>query len=217
MFFKGIPLFAGLSDSDHQLLLRVAIRRSYPRHTLLIQECDVGESLYLLRDGRAKVYLSEPDGREVILSILGPGNFFGELALLDEQPCSANVQTMVACEFYVISKVEFQRCLVANGGMASNLLKALSRRLREADQQIESLSLKDVQGRVRQALRQLVQLEEGQLVVPARLTHRDIAGMVGASREMVTRVFRHLEASGFVRVDGRRITIAEPTAQSNGF
>jgi len=211
VFFQGIPLFSGLDDSEHQLLLRVAIRHSYPRHTLLIQESDVGESLYLLRDGRAKVYLSEPDGREVILSILGPGDFFGEMALLDEQPCSANVMTMDACEFFVISKDDFRRCLAANAGLAANLLQAMSRRLREADQQIESLALKDVQARVQQVLRQLAQLEEGRLVVPARLTHRDIAGMAGASREMVTRVFRHLEASGFVRVDGRRITIAEPS------
>jgi CRP/FNR family cyclic AMP-dependent transcriptional regulator len=217
VFFKGIPLFSGLNDSEHQLLLRVAIRRSYPRHTLLIQECDVGESLYLLRDGRAKVYLSEPDGREVILSILGPGDFIGEMALLDEQPCSANVMTMDACEFFVIGKDDFRRCLAANAGLAANLLKAMSRRLREADQQIESLALKDVQARVQQILRQLAQLEEGRLVVPARLTHRDIAGMAGASREMVTRVFRHLEASGFVRVDGRRITIAETAAQPDGF
>jgi len=217
MFFKGIPLFSGLNDSEHQLLLRVAIRRSYPRHSLLIQESDVGESLYLLRDGRAKVYLSEPDGREVILSILGPGDFFGEMALLDEQPCSANVMTMDACEFFVIGKDDFRRCLAANAGLAANLLKAMSRRLREADQQIESLALKDVQARVQQILRQLAQLEEGRLVVPARLTHRDIAGMAGASREMVTRVFRHLEASGFVRVDGRRITIAETAAQPDGF
>jgi CRP/FNR family cyclic AMP-dependent transcriptional regulator len=217
VLFKGIPLFSGLDDSEHQLLLRVTSRRSYPRHTLLIQESDVGESLYLLRDGRAKVYLSEPDGREVILSILGPGDFFGEMALLDEQPCSANVMTMDACEFFVIGKDDFRRCLAANAGLAANLLKAMSRRLREADQQIESLALKDVQARVQQILRQLAQLEEGRLVVPARLTHRDIAGMAGASREMVTRVFRHLEASGFVRVDGRRITIAESTAQSDGF
>jgi CRP/FNR family cyclic AMP-dependent transcriptional regulator len=153
----------------------------------------------------------------VILSILGPGDFFGEMALLDEQPCSANVMTMDACEFFVIGKDDFRRCLAANAGLAANLLKAMSRRLREADQQIESLALKDVQARVQQILRQLAQLEEGRLVVPARLTHRDIAGMAGASREMVTRVFRHLEASGFVRVDGRRITIAETAAQPDGF
>jgi CRP/FNR family cyclic AMP-dependent transcriptional regulator len=211
-FFKGIPLFSGLSDAEHQLLLRVAIRRSYPRHTLLIQESDVGESLYLLRDGRAKVYRSEPDGREVILSILGPGDFFGEMALLDEQPCSASVLTMEACEFFVIGKEDFRHCLAANAGMAANLLRAMSRRLREADQQIESLALKDVQARVQLVLRQLAQREDGRLVVPARVTHRDIAGMTGASREMVTRVFRHLEASGFVQVDGRRITLVEPAS-----
>jgi CRP/FNR family cyclic AMP-dependent transcriptional regulator len=210
MFFKGIPLFADLNDGEHQLLMRVAVKRSYPRQTLLIRQHDVGTRLFLLRGGRAKVYLSEPEGREVILSILAPGDFIGEMALLDEQPCSANVMTMDDCEFFVISKEDFRRLLAANAGLAANLLQAMSRRLREADLQIESLALKDVQARVHQALRQLVQREGDRLVVPARLTHRDIAGMVGASREMVTRVFRHLEASGVVRLDGRRITLAEP-------
>src|SRR4030065_676623 len=96
---------------------------------LWINASEFVESLYLLRDGRAKVYLSEPDGREVILSILGPGDFFGEMALLDEQPCSANVMTMDACEFFVISKNDLRRCLAANAGLAANLIQALSRRL----------------------------------------------------------------------------------------
>ena len=98
----------------------------------------------------------------------------------------------------------------ANSDMAANLLKALSRRLREADQQIESLALNDVKARVEQALRGLAEEEGGELVIPARVTHRDIAAMVGASREVVTRLFRSLEEAGVVRVDGRRITLTGP-------
>ncbi len=207
MFFKGIPLFADLSDADHGLLLKVAMRRRYPRHTLLVQEGDAGERFHLLRQGRAKVYLGNPGGREVILAILGPGDFLGEMALLDAEPCSANVMTLEESEFVSIGKGEFQQVLASSPSMAVNLLKALSQRLREANQQIESLALKDVQARVEQALRGLAEPEGGDLVIPARLTHREIAAMVGASREMVTRIFRSLEESGVVRVEGRRITL----------
>ena len=207
MFFKGVPLFSGLSEADHNLLLQVAVRRSYPRHTLIVQEGDPGERFYLLRKGLAKVYLGSADGREVILSILVLGDFFGEMALIDDEPCSAGVMTLEECEFVSIGKDEFRRVLASSPNMAANLLKVMSQRLREADWQIESLALKDVQARVTQVLRQIAEPEGGELVVPARLTHRDIAAMVGASREMVTRVFRVLEDSGVVRVDGRRITL----------
>ena len=210
MFFKDIPLFSGLSEADHALLTQVAVRRSYPRHTLLLQEGDPGERFYLLRKGRAKVYLGNADGREVILAFLGPGDFLGEMALVDEEPCSANVMVLEESEFVSIGKSEFQKVLASSPSMAANLVKALSRRVREANQQIESLALNDVKARVEQALRGLAEKEGGELVIPARVTHRDIAAMVGASREVVTRLFRSLEEAGVVRVDGRRITLTGP-------
>ena len=210
MFFKDVPLFSGLSETDHALLLQAAVRRSYPRHTLLVQEGDAGERFYLLRKGRAKVYLGNSDGREVILSILGPDDFFGEMALIDNEPCSANIMALEESEFVSISREEFQKVLVSSPSMGVNLLKALSRRLREANQQIESLALDDIRTRVEQALQGLAEPENGELVIPAGTTHRDIASMIGASREMVTRVFRSLEETGVVRVVGRRITL-KPT------
>ena len=211
MFFKNIPLFAGLSEADHDLLLRVAVRNNYPRHKLLVREGDPGDRFYLLRKGRAKVYLGDSNGREVILAILTPGDFFGEMAMIDEEPCSANVMSLEESEFISIGKNEFQKAISSSSDMAMSMLKALSQRLREADQQIESLALKDVQARVEQALHAIAELEDNQLVIPATITHRDIAAMVGASREMVTRVFRTLEATGIIRVVGRRTTITRAT------
>lgn len=208
MFFKNIPLFSGLSDADHALLLQVAVRRSYPRQTLLIQEGDPGERFYLLRKGRAKVYLGNADGREVILSVLGPGDFIGEMALVDDDPCSASVMTLEETEIVSIGKSEFQKVMVSSPSMAPNLLKALSRRLREADLQIESLALNSVKDRVEQALRGIAEPDGGELVIPVGITHRDIASMVGTSREVVTRVFRSLEETGVVRVEGRRIIVS---------
>ena len=215
MFFKDIPLFAGLSEADHDLLLQVAVRNTYPRHTILVREGDPGDRFFMLRKGRAKVYLGASNGREVILAILGPGDFFGEMAMIDEEPCSANVMSLEASEFVSIGKAEFQQAITSSPEMAMRLLKALSRRLREADQQIESLALKDVQARVEQALHAIAELQDNKLVIPALITHRDIAAMVGASREMVTRVFHALEASGVIKVDGRRTTLTHtgPTSR----
>lgn len=211
MFFKGIPLFSGLSEAEHALLLQAAVRRTYPRHTLLLQMGDPGERFYLLRKGRAKVFLGNDDGREVILAILSPGDFIGEMALLDNEPCSASVMTLEESEFVSIGKAEFQKILASSPDMAANLLEVMARRLREADQQIESLALNDVRTRVENVLRGLAELENGTLVIPARLTHKDIAAMVGASREVVTRALRALEDSGTIRVEGRRITLLPDT------
>lgn len=207
MFFKDVPLFSGLSEADHTLLLQAAVRRQYPRHTILVQEGDTGERLYLLRKGRAKVYLCNTDGREVILSILAPNDFIGEMALIDEEPCSASVMTLEESEFISISRDEFQKVLASSPSMGINLMKVMSRRLREADQKIESLAFNDIRTRVEQILHALAEPENGEYVIPPRTTHRDIASMVGASREMVTRVFRNLEEAGVVRVVGRRITL----------
>jgi CRP/FNR family cyclic AMP-dependent transcriptional regulator len=153
------------------------------------------------------VYLGDGNGREVILAVLGPGDFFGELALIDDAPCSASVMTLEESEFVSIGKTEFRKVLVSSPGMAVHLLKALAGRLREADLQIESLALKDVQGRVEQVLRSLAEPEGQELVIPPRITHRDIAAMVGATREVVTRAFRALEDKGVVRIEGRRVTL----------
>lgn len=210
MFFKGIPLFAGLSVADHGLLLQVAVRKTYPRHTLLVREGDIGDRFYLLRKGRAKVYLGDDHGREVILSILEPGDFFCEMAMIDDEPCSANVMSLEESEFVSIGKADFQQVMASSPDMAKRLLQSLAQRLRESNQQIESLALKDVQARVEQALQGLAKPEGSELVIPVGITHRDIAAMVGASREMVTRVFRELENSGSIRVDGRRITLVKP-------
>ncbi len=209
MFFKGIPLFAGLNEEDHGQLLKVAVRKSYPRHTLLVREGDIGDRFYLLRKGRAKVYLGDDHGREVILSILEPGDFFCEMAMIDDEPCSANVMSLEESEFVSVGKADFQQVMASSPDMAKRLLQSLAQRLRESNQQIESLALKDVQARVEQALQGLAKPEGSELVIPVGITHRDIAAMVGASREMVTRVFRELETSGFIRVDGRRITLVK--------
>ncbi len=202
-----IPLFSGLGQDEIELLLRAGTKKSFAKNTLLMSEGSRGESLYVVQQGKMKVFLSDPDGKEVILSILGPGDFIGEMALIDDEPRSAGVMTMEAAELFVISKPDFTSCLAKNPELAANLMKGLCQRLRAADRHIESLALMDVYGRVARTLLQLAQQSDGRLVINQRLTHKDIGNMVGASREMVSRIFRDLANSGYIRIEDRRIVI----------
>jgi CRP/FNR family cyclic AMP-dependent transcriptional regulator len=152
---------------------------------------------------------SDEEGREVILSILGPGDFFGEMGLIDGSPRSADVVAAESCEMLVISKADFRRCLQENFEVAFNIMKRLVERLREADRKIESLALMDVYGRVAKLLLEVSEVQAGRRVIPRRLTKQDIAKMIGASREMVSRVMKDLEASGYIHVDDGLIVLDE--------
>jgi len=202
-----VPLFSGLGQDEIDLLLRAGVKKSFPKNTLLMSEGSRGESLYVVQQGKVKVFLCDPDGKEVILSILGPGDFIGEMALIDDEPRSAGVMTMEAVEFFIISKADFRNCLAKDPELAANLVKGLCQRLRAADRHIESLALMDVYGRVARTLLQLAEHADGRLVINQRLTHKDIGNMVGASREMVSRIFRDLVNAGYIRVEDRRIIV----------
>lgn len=207
---RNIPLFSGLGDEELGVLLRYAVRKTVPRNTLLFEQGAPGDALYVINRGKVKVVLSDADGKEVILSVLGPGDFFGEMALIDDEPRSAGVVTMEASEFYIISKSDFRTCVAKQPELATNLMRHLSRRLRIADQKIGSLALMDVYGRVAGTLLQLAETEGDKRVLTGRYTQKDIASMVGASREMVSRIFRDLTEAGFIELDGDRIILHEP-------
>ena len=167
------------------------------------------DSFYLLIKGRAKVYLGNRGGREVILSILEPGDYFCEMSMIDDEPSSTNIMSLEDCEFISIDKSEFLQMMQSSPDIAIKLQKSLNRKLRDSYQQIESLALKNVQARVEQVLFDLAKPDGGTMAIPDRITHRDIAAMVGSSREMVTRVFRELETTGVISVIGRRITLVQ--------
>jgi len=206
---KTIPLFSGLGDEELAVLFRYAVKKTLPRNTLLFPQGAPGDALYIIQRGKVKVVLSDVEGKEVILSVLGPGDFFGEMALLDDQPRSAAVMTMESSEFYVISKSDFRACVASQPELATNLLRHLSRRLRVADQKIGSLALMDVYGRVAGTLLQLAEYDGDKRVLTGHYTQKDIASMVGASREMVSRIFKDLTEAGFIEQDGDRIILHE--------
>src|SRR5438874_3214185 len=190
---KAVPLFTSFPEDQLRMLSTMVTRRSAPRSTTIMAGGDATDSLYIVLSGRLKVMMSDSDGKEVILSILGPGEFFGEMGLIDDEPRSASVVTIEPCELLFISKRDFKKCLLENSDMSMAVMRGLVRRLREADRKIGSLALLDVYGRVARLLLDMAENVNGEKVVTKRLPKQDIAKMIGASREMVSRVMKDLQ------------------------
>jgi CRP/FNR family cyclic AMP-dependent transcriptional regulator len=206
---RNVPLLSLLSEDELALLARVVSRKPYARGSLILATGDPTDSLYILISGRIKVFMSDLDGKEVILSILGPNEFFGEMGLIDNNPRSANVVALEPCELICISEPDFKRCLADNFDMAMTVMRGLVKRLREADNQIGSLALMDVFGRVARLLLETAEVIDGEKVVTKKLSKQDIARMIGASREMVSRVMKHLQEAGYIEVRADTIVIRE--------
>jgi CRP/FNR family cyclic AMP-dependent transcriptional regulator len=212
---RNVPLFSGLDDLRLGVLVPMMMRTSFPRNETIINAGDPTDSLYLVITGRLKVLMSDEQGREVILAILGTGEFFGEMGLLDDSPRSASVVTLEPCELLSISKTDFKRCLAENADLSLMVMRGLVKRLREADQKIGSLALMDVYGRVARLLLEMAEDIGGEKMVVKKLSKQDIAKMIGASREMVSRVMKDLELGGYIEARGRslilhdNITLAE--------
>jgi CRP/FNR family cyclic AMP-dependent transcriptional regulator len=205
---ENIPLFSGLSKQDVAAIAEHAITRTYPAHSLVISEGELSDSLYLILYGKAKVYVSNAEGAEAILNMLGPGDFFGEMALLDNAPRSASVMTLEPTRLSMISKQAFRDCLARQPDIAYNLIRALNRRVRMLTENVKNLALLDVYGRVARTLLSVAIKDGERFIVDPRLTHRDIANMVGASREMVSRVLKDMAAKRYIETQGRRIILS---------
>lgn len=204
---RNIPLFSGLDESELERLSKVAMRRRAARGEQVVRAGEDAETLIVMLTGRAKVTNFDEEGREIILAWLGPGEFFGEMGLIDGSSRSASVVAVENCELLTIGKQEFQRCMQDNFQVAQKLMQILVRRLREADRNIESLALLDVYGRVARLLLDLSEEEDGKRLVRKKISKQDMARMIGASREMVSKVMRDLEVGGYIITNGDLITI----------
>ena len=206
---KAVPLFASIPEDQLRLLAMVVTRKSAPRSTTIMAGGDPTDSLYIVLSGRLKVMMSDAEGKEVILSILGPGEFFGEMGLIDDEPRSATVITIEPCELLSVAKRDFKKALVENFEMTQAVMRGLVRRLREADRKIGSLALLDVYGRVARLLLDMAENVDGEKVVTKRLPKQDIAKMIGASREMVSRVMKDLQTGGYIEMRGSTIVLRD--------
>src|SRR6267378_1588523 len=205
---QKVPLFGQLGPVDLQRVVEVARERSYPKNSVILFEDDPGDALYVVAEGQVKVVLIGEDGREVILSVLGEGEFFGEMALIDDEPRSAHVIAMEDSTLVVLRREDFTNILMQVPAIALALLKELSRRLRRVDEKVGSLVLLDVNGRVAQLLLDLAD-EAGSNRITRRLTHHTIAQMIGSSRETVSRTMRELVDKGYIEISRREILIRD--------
>jgi len=182
--------------------------RSYPKQTVLIAEGDVGDSLYIILAGRVKVYASNAAGREVVLNFHGAGEYVGEMSL-DGAPRSASVITMEPTTCAIVNRAQFRDFLAANPDFAQHLIHTLIRRARTATENVKSLALSDVYGRLVRLLNALAVEHEGRQVVQERLTQQDIADRVGASRDMIGKLMKDLVGGGYLVVEDRQIAIVK--------
>jgi CRP/FNR family cyclic AMP-dependent transcriptional regulator len=203
---KKVPLFSDLSEAELARFAEVTREREYPKNSVILFEDDPGDALYIVSAGQVKVVLIGEDGREVILSVLGDGDFFGEMALIDDEPRSAHVIAMRDSQLLVLRRDDFQAQLVAQPKIGLKLLRVIVQRLRRADEKIGGLVLLDVNGRVARLLLDMAD-EVGGPKITRRLTHHTIAQMIGSSRETVSRAMRELVDRGLIEVTRREISI----------
>jgi CRP/FNR family cyclic AMP-dependent transcriptional regulator len=203
---KRIPLFEGLPEAELRALAERTVTRSYPKQAIIVTEGDDSDSLYLILSGRVKVYLADEHGKELILAIKGAGQYFGEM-VLDDQPRSASVITLEPAQFAVLSRADFRAFLLRHPEVALLLIQNLIRLARGLNQNVRNLAMLDVYGRVARILLELAVEQGGKLVIPEKMTQKDIAARVGASREMINRILRDLITGGYVSVEDGRITI----------
>lgn len=204
---KTVPLFSLLSDNQLGSLFPAIQHRTYPRHAFMLRAGERPDALYIILAGRAKVLIEDGEGREVTLTIIGPSEFFGEMSLIDDKPRSASVEALEACEILYISKAAFLGCLKDNFEVAMLMLRSIVGRLREADRKIASLALMDVHGRVARLLMDLAREVNDVWIVDTG--SEEMARMVGASREMVSRVLKEMRDSGLIRRDKRKIIVLD--------
>ena len=196
-----------IADPMVRELARRGTVRSIARNAVFITEGERGDSLYVILSGRVKVFVSDADAREMILDIHGPGDYVGEMAL-DGRPRSASVMALEPTTVSVLTREALRAAIAENPDVAMNLIGTLIERARIATDNVRNLALMDVYGRVARLLLALAkERPDGKLAVPERMTQQDIADRVGASRDMVSRIFKDLKIGGYVTVVDRQITI----------
>lgn len=208
---RQVPIFADMSSESVGILAKILKRRSFPKDALMIQQAETGNSMFFIANGKVKVVMFGEDGREVILSSLRDGDFFGEMSLIDGQPRSASVVATEDTTLFELPRDGFLQALRLQSELMVKIMLEMSRRLRVADQNIKSLALLDVYGRVARALRILCR-DEGQqagsnVIIEKRPPHQDLAAMAGTSRETVSRVLGDLIRAGFLSLDGKRLIV----------
>ena len=207
---RRVPLFSLLTTEQAQSIADSVVKRRFRRGELIVEHGRKSNTLYILLTGRARVLTADSRGREVILAVLQSGDYVGEMSLIDNEPHSATVRAEVQTDMLILGRNEFARCLPETSSLSYAILRGLVARLRAADRQIESLALLDVYGRVARALLDMAE-DEGELrVIRNKVSRQDLAKVVGASREMVSRVMKDLEERGMIETRENGSVVIKP-------
>ena len=207
---KTVPLFPALTDRQLDTLFISSQHRSYLRQSYILRAEDKPDALYVLLAGRAQVVIEDGDGRDMIISTLGPGAVFGEMSLIDGRPHCASVQALDYCEVLCIARSAFLCCMRENAQAAMLLLGSLVDKLRDADAKIVDLAFTDVAARVARAIDDTARNLNGEWIVEPGA--EQIARMVAASREMVSRVLKNFQQNGLIRRHRRKIILVDRVA-----
>lgn len=212
-FLATVPLFSELEDTDLERISQVASVQKYHKDNIILIEEEVGTTMFIIISGKVKISRISDDGREVILSILSEGDFFGEMSLLDGQTRSANVTAIEESELLMLRREDFLQMLYDYPQIAVNLLKELAQRIRKSDEQIKSLSLQDATGRVASTILRIAEdsgiFRKGIVEISNLPLQQDLANMAGTSRETISRVIKSLCQDGLLQKEGNKILILD--------
>ena len=210
---KKVPIFSSLTEDDLERIAEFFISRHCKADQIIVVEEESGQALFLIKKGSVKVSHVSDDGREVILSILKSGDFFGEISLLDGKGRSANVITLEETQLMMLRRQDFLELIEQYPQISIGLLKELAGRIRKSDTHISSLSLKDAMGRVSTALVHVAEKtgrKRGEaMIIPKIPVQQDLANMAGTARETISRVMAHFEQTGCIEKEGHRVIIKE--------
>jgi CRP/FNR family transcriptional regulator, cyclic AMP receptor protein len=202
---EKVSLFADVPPEYRAHLEKLSVLRKYTKNTVLVTEGDESTHMYIIHKGTASAYLNNEDGRQVNLNYMHDGDYFGELSLLDGKPRSASVITITDCEILLVSRASVLELTHKHPEFTMQLVTQLTRRVRELTDSVKDMALLDVYGRVSAALEKLC--DENKRIHNPKVTHQDIANMVGSSREMVSRIMKQLligdyieQCSGYIEI-----------------
>jgi CRP/FNR family transcriptional regulator, cyclic AMP receptor protein len=205
-FMTASPVLLGLTENHLRKLAQNGVSRTFRKNTVVINEGDATDALYIILSGKVKVYLADEAGKEVVLTTEGPGSYFGEM-VLDGGPRSASVMTLETSTFSVVGKNEFKKFLTEHPDVSIHIIEKLIARTRALTDNVKSLALLDVYGRVAKLLLELAREENGKLVISEKITQQEMANRVGASREMVSRILGDLSKGGYITISDKKIVI----------
>jgi len=215
-FIRRVPLFSTLSDAEFTSIEHIFIVRSYRKNQVIFLEEETGTYMYIVLAGKLKITKSTSGGKESILAIHRVGDFFGEMALLDGKTSPATVSAMEDCRIASISKADFYSLLMSNDKVVRQIIQVLCARLRQVWAQVQALSYSSAEARIRGGILELARKhgvpDSRGIIIDLKITHQEMAELVGTSRETVTRTLARLRDEGILQFEGRRMVLLEPKA-----